>query len=76
MDCPALRFSARPPPGRRDSPGPGGRHRGQVHHGKQIPQPTASHQRRPDLPTEESMFLNAEKCMYVVVMAYRGRKDI
>ena len=37
-DCPPLGFSARPPPGRRDSPGPGGRHRGEEH-GKQIQDP-------------------------------------
>ena len=30
-DFPPLRCGGRPPPGRRDSPGPGGRHRGQDH---------------------------------------------
>ena len=38
MYCPLLCCSGRPPPGRRDSPGPGGRHRGQDQ-GKQIQQP-------------------------------------
>ena len=45
MDCPLLGCSARPLPGRWDSPGPGGRHRGQDY-GKQIQQPlwqTTSH---------------------------------
>ena len=38
MDCPPLCCSERPPPDRRDPPGPGGRHRGQ-NHGTQTQQP-------------------------------------
>ena len=79
MDCPALCCWGRPPPGRRDFSGPGGRHRGE-RHGKQIQQPfrrTTTYQRRTYIltSTEESMFLNDAKCTYVVVMAYRGFKD-
>ena len=34
IDRPLLGCSGRPPPGRRDSPGPGGRYRGQGYTGK------------------------------------------
>ena len=67
--CPPLGCLEWSPPGRRDSSGPGGKHRGQDH-GKQIQQPLwriTSHQRRPTLfPTERRV--NAIECWKVYVL--------
>ena len=82
MYCPLLCCWGRLPPGYRDPPGPGGRHRGQDHHGKQIlqqPWHITSHHIYVDLTflllNSQCFWMLKNVCMYVVAMAYGGCID-